>query len=818
MGIRILPNGQWIDDTTGKPVPPGSRLDPNTGAIIPPGGTASTGSTAPAGAAGQAGPAVQGTAPAQAAAAAAAAPAPAQAAAGGDTTTPVLSGKLKEWSDAHGGIASGPSPVKIKIDAKGNYIDNHEKDHPWQQYMFSDGSRLVVNDLQETEPTWTVDTGPRNTALGKFQTQFGNQVGQAAIDTKLSPDGSADPNPYYVYTFVDQNGKVTTVSMNASGQIGDAPKTTSGGPASQPVANTQVSPDGTKTTTWWERDAQGNWHEAKGLPPEVIKGDKAWNNTSWIETKDGKVLMGFDPADNVFKAVPGAPTVPSQPSQVIYQTTYDAQGHEVKSPMQYDPAAGQFVPAKGLAPATSPVGPPSAATTWVPVYRVPNDPTSGVIALQDPSSKETHPVAEKQPITWDDAHGQRWAWDGNLSHQPQPLGQPSKTITPYTGAGADQLNLTYVDEKGQIQTQPNTNFIPKTQADIAARAQQIHQAQVAMGQQVQAKVGQVVNGKVYTADDALRDFNQWYDRTITPQNQALQGAMNQVAYDRGKEMMTSRTSAQNAATSYGTGLANAFGEMVKAKPVTNPAAYAAASAELAKGKIPSDISGLLWEGPDPVDLYKQGAMNALKYIDPAAAAANGLPAPNYQNMDVSGLTRNMYTAPGVGGTPFAQTAPSPAAPNGVTPMGAGGTPVAAQARTGGQDQSGYPTQGAAATGNVMSQTDYDALRARQQADVALQQRQAQAMPAQNVTADWRYDREGIPPTMDQVQQQWIGAEQNPQPASMVPMGQPYQAPGVPPTDPAMPQWLLNGTAPDVPPQPPASGFFDPYWAQYAYGG
>src|SRR5262249_54160890 len=156
----------------------------------------------------------------------------------------------------------------------------------------------------------------------------------------------------------------------------------------------------------------------------------------------------------------------------------------------------------------------------------------------------------------------------------------------YQGAGTE-ANLTYIDQQGNIVQQPNANFQPKTQADIYARAGQIHTLMQQKGDEVQAKVGTMQNGKVYTADDALRDFNTWYGQQVTPQVQVLQGAQDQVAYDRNKDQMAARTTAQQAATSYGTGMSGAYKDWQDAQTrqaLASPG-FAQAAADLAKGKV-----------------------------------------------------------------------------------------------------------------------------------------------------------------------------------------------------------------------------------------
>jgi len=77
----------------------------------------------------------------------------------------------------------------------------------------------------------------------------------------------------------------------------------------------------------------------------------------------------------------------------------------------------------------------------------------------------------------------------------------------------------------------------------------------------------------------------------------------------------------------------------------------------------TDVKAISYNAPNPIDLAQQQTMQALKYIDPTSAAANGLPPPNLQGADVgSMLAAKNYAPPGVPAPAAAAAAPSPAAP------------------------------------------------------------------------------------------------------------------------------------------------------------
>lgn len=338
-------------------------------------------------------------------------------------------------------------------------------------------------------------------------------------------------------------------------------------------------------------------------------------------------------------------------------------------------------------------------------------------------------------------------------------------------AGAPQLQqnsltqslLTQVDPRTGAVTQGQMNlaYTPKTQAEIAARAGQIHSLMQQKNQQVQSKVGQVIAGKQYTPDDALKEFNTWYDAQVAPQTDALRAAQDEAAFQLSKDLAAMRTSAYTAANAASTASTNAFNALRQANPIDNQEDFAAGVAQLAKGKVPAKFA--TWTGPDPVAASQMAVANALKYIDPASAAATGAPMPNYQQVDIRGLTANPYLAPGV---PVPGPTPAPAAV--ATAVPAQPTPAPAQPASVG----GAP------------QEFWDKLFGRIRSDQADQAVQAAAMPQQ------------VPPGMF-----------NPQFANNAPsaVGQPAMGPvaGL------MPDWLRNGT----PPPPPGD-----YWGQYQLRG
>lgn len=218
------------------------------------------------------------------------------------------------------------------------------------------------------------------------------------------------------------------------------------------------------------------------------------------------------------------------------------------------------------------------------------------------------------------------------------------TVNPLTGA---------VD-----QSQMNRAYQPKTQAEIAARVGQIQELMTRKGQEVQGKVG--TNG--YTAEDALKEFNQWYAQNVTPQQDSLQAAQEEAQFQRGQAQAATRQAAQQTALGAGTQQVSAFNAMVGANPV-GPG-YAEVMDQVRQGKIPTGEqmkSAFTYQAPNPMDAARQGTMEALKYIDPTAAAATGAPPPNLPGIDIQKAFAPSQYMPGAGG-PMAPMPPAPAAP------------------------------------------------------------------------------------------------------------------------------------------------------------
>jgi hypothetical protein len=245
-------------------------------------------------------------------------------------------------------------------------------------------------------------------------------------------------------------------------------------------------------------------------------------------------------------------------------------------------------------------------------------------------------------------------------------GKAPTVQTPQTGMYTWQRDpITGAVTQGGI----NPEYLPKTQTEIAARVGQINDLANAKSKEVQARVGQIVDGKQYTADDALKEFNSWYDSNVAPQTGALQAAQQAAAFDQAKQQADMQRQAYSTALGAGTQAISAFtaSQNDRVGPGWEAANKAASSGDFnALGNVGNAVS---YQAPDVSQTANDAVMNALKYISPTAANATGTPLPNFQSIDInSNLDRLKYMP---GGQPVPLPQPQP------VPVGAGGPPPAA---------------------------------------------------------------------------------------------------------------------------------------------
>lgn len=253
---------------------------------------------------------------------------------------------------------------------------------------------------------------------------------------------------------------------------------------------------------------------------------------------------------------------------------------------------------------------------------------------------------------------------------------------------------------GEVTTTMRPGYVPKTLADIQARTGQIQAAANAKKAELIGKVG-----PNYSQDQALGDFNRWYDQTVTPELGTLQAATEEAQFARGKELAAQQTAAYSAASAAGRNMVDAWKE--QQSRALGPGAADMISGSLnainKAGGLPTrDYSALVTQGPRLTDQVSQEVDRVLANISPSAAARTGAPQPNYAGVNPADvLSRNQFQFPGGPGTP-APAAAGPGAPTGMpqanSPFGAiGSNPMLAAQQA--RNRMLASQQTAAASGN-----------------------------------------------------------------------------------------------------------------------
>jgi hypothetical protein len=223
--------------------------------------------------------------------------------------------------------------------------------------------------------------------------------------------------------------------------------------------------------------------------------------------------------------------------------------------------------------------------------------------------------------------GGQWVVDPSVA----PVRFTPTTPTAINASPTD-LNITTMTD-GQINSQPNPNFIAKTQADVAARTGQLQQAALAKRDDLSRQVA----GGSLSQDQAAQQFDQWWAQNIEPQKTSLQAAQQQATLDQQQKqqeqqranLATAQEAGRTAVQAYQTMMPNmvgpGFGTMM------NQLAQGWAS-----GKVPQNLdlgSALTYQGPDLNQLAQQVTSQALAHISPTAAQnmnqATGPGVPNY---------------------------------------------------------------------------------------------------------------------------------------------------------------------------------------------
>lgn len=252
------------------------------------------------------------------------------------------------------------------------------------------------------------------------------------------------------------------------------------------------------------------------------------------------------------------------------------------------------------------------------------------------------------------------------------------------------------------QSQMNRAYTPKTQAEIAARVGQINDLMQRKSAEVQAKVAADNGQGKYTNDQALKEFNDWYAQNVQPQLGSLQAAQDDAAFKRGQDMAATRTQAMTSALAAGNQAQSALKDYVAMNPMspTQSAANQRVMSSIFSHGSPNaaDLQAAnTYRSQTPMDAAHQGTMEALKYIDPTAAAATGAPPPNLNQINIPDALAPSKYMPGAQMGTVAPPAPTGA----VVAPGQGQTNVGVQQDLGAQQ--GAAAQAAGVTGPTTTQ-------------------------------------------------------------------------------------------------------------------
>ena len=524
------------------------------------------------------------------------------------------------------------------------------------------------------------------------------RLGPATEGGKLTGDPIQDP--FYHYELADG----TTVDINAVGAI---------------QSITEKTPRATQadqlTTINDPRTGKPIALVGQGTTVNLPKDEApVWRDTRLIKQQDGsQTLWGFDPADNQFKQVPGAPAVAADAADKNPKTvesggvTYERQPDGTYAPARGIPA----VPTKPAAPTIGTIN--KQTMQWDPQSGTWITPP-GAQATAGAKLGDTTPGVREGYLVQLRFDGDKWDIDPSVKPTPWSVeaqaqaeklaGAPKEGDTRPNIAGGYNVTQTYkggewtttavgtratprdiqtltpnieapyivqTDEQGKPVTIDNPNYqgpkAPTTRGEIAQRVATLQQQAQAMMQKIRAD-------PTVTGEQQGVRFNQWYDQNVTPQIEALSQQQQAVIADESRKAIEDQqknlTAAANAIQStapyrVGPGYGQAISSMASALVKGTPAAG-------------TDFSNAFtYRGPS-IDRSTQEVLAARTQVAPG--------------MDVQGLLNRNQWLPGggpppTGGPPAAAGPPPGAFPaSATTPFRTFGPPPAG----GGVNGTGQP--------------------------------------------------------------------------------------------------------------------------------
>jgi len=207
---------------------------------------------------------------------------------------------------------------------------------------------------------------------------------------------------------------------------------------------------------------------------------------------------------------------------------------------------------------------------------------------------------------------------------------------------------------GQMSPQINENFIPKTQADVAARVGQLQQEATAKRDQLQSQIS-----PTYTAQQAAADFDKWWTSTVEPQKTTLAAAQTQVGQEQ--QRLQEEQARANYATAQTAGQTAVDAQKAMLPYAVGPGFGGAVNQLLGQWKNPSnnqpDIDyskAFTFKAPDFNQISQQATAQALAHISPTAAGIAGTGQPQLpqqaQGMDIGQMLQASAYRP-MGGMP-----------------------------------------------------------------------------------------------------------------------------------------------------------------------
>jgi hypothetical protein len=267
--------------------------------------------------------------------------------------------------------------------------------------------------------------------------------------------------------------------------------------------------------------------------------------------------------------------------------------------------------------------------------------------------------------------------------------------------GAEQQYLLRRTPEGQLIQELNPNYqgpkAPTTRGELAQRVSTLQT-------QAQQMRDRIAADKSIPPDQQAARFNQWYDQNVAPQAGALEQQQQAIARDEAQKAMTAAATAISTTAPYrvGPNFASSFEQGLNRLANVHGG-----------GKTPLDFTGSVgWKGPS-IDQSVQQTL---------------APAPG---MDFQSLLNRDQWAPGGGPVPAAGAVAGPAAA-GPTPAQMANIAAAGQQTAAATNPANAPFGAIGANPMLAAMQARGgvpdpnaALRARQAADAALQQRQAQ---------------------------------------------------------------------------------------------